>query len=507
MTWHPIADVMTTGLLDQSALPIPAMRLDQPILSDQPNLFVSVLGAVRVVRDGNEVDLGPKLARLLAGLVAECGSVVGTSRLVHLVWGDDAPAGAERSIKTYVARLRACLGREMGSRIVFRHPGYVLELGIEELDCWAFEKRLDEAQRVCNQGEFDQAIVLLERALRYWRGKAFDGFAESDWAQPMAVRLEERRIVARVELARSRVHVGDVDRALAEAQEIVEACPLRERPRGILAQTLYLTGQQVAALRVLEEYRLLLSTEFGLEVSEDLRELGNRIARRDPGLSGGTDDLSGYELLGRLGSSARVVVYRARHRSIGREVVVKVSKGQAATGSSEYSLEREAKLGSMVEHANIVPVYDYGRTDDGTYLVTRFFRGGSLRDCLETSGTLSRSDAHDMLTQLGDLLRAIHSAGLVHLGVDPRNVLLDGHGGYYLKGFGSAQFFGSSECSANPYRPRTRELSGSSISAGIQADARGLARTIGEALTGTQEGRRAPDTIAELVKQFSLELS
>ena len=75
-----------------------------------------VLGPLRAVRDGSEVDLGPfKQRALLALLVTNVGRVVSTDRILDELWGDTA-TGKEQALWVYVSRLRSVLepGRSGG---------------------------------------------------------------------------------------------------------------------------------------------------------------------------------------------------------------------------------------------------------------------------------------------------------------------------------------------------------------------------------------------------------
>src|SRR5215475_1136962 len=73
-------------------------------------LHFAVLGAFRVTRDGQEVDLGPRLQRtLLAILVVEAGRVVPVDRLLDLLWPDEPPATAIASVQAYISQLRRVL--------------------------------------------------------------------------------------------------------------------------------------------------------------------------------------------------------------------------------------------------------------------------------------------------------------------------------------------------------------------------------------------------------------
>ena len=106
---------------------------------------VSVLGSVGVRRNGADAELGGRLSRLLAALSVSNGSVVSTDRLVDIVWAGEPPAGAEKTLRSYVTRLRQALDPDRDELIAFRQPGYALDLRPDELDSAVFDDELDRA--------------------------------------------------------------------------------------------------------------------------------------------------------------------------------------------------------------------------------------------------------------------------------------------------------------------------------------------------------------------------
>ena len=79
-------------------------------MTGDSSLHFAVLGAFRVDRDGLQVDLGPRLQRmLLAILVIEARRVVPVDRLIDLLWRAEPPAAAMASVQAYVSQLRRLL--------------------------------------------------------------------------------------------------------------------------------------------------------------------------------------------------------------------------------------------------------------------------------------------------------------------------------------------------------------------------------------------------------------
>src|SRR5919107_718106 len=97
-----------------------------------------------------------------------------------------------------------------------------------------------------------------------------------------------------------------------------------------------------------------------------------------------------YELVGAIGEGATAEVYRARDHRLDRTVAVKVLRpqdGRDADARERFAIE--ARSAAALAVPNIVPVYDFGATDDGSlFIVMRFIDGPSLRRVLEDRRTL-----------------------------------------------------------------------------------------------------------------------
>jgi serine/threonine-protein kinase len=156
------------------------------------------------------------------------------------------------------------------------------------------------------------------------------------------------------------------------------------------------------------------------------------------------DKLGDFEIVEVAGAGGMGVVYKARQRSLDRDVALKVIKDEIAV-EPEYRERflREAKLAASVDHPNVVTVYDVGDEDGRLYLVMQWIDGADLRQVLDSSGRLTPKRAVAIGEQLAGALDAVHEAsGLVHRDVKPANVLLREVGGEdhaYLTDFGVAK--------------------------------------------------------------------
>src|SRR5262249_22709073 len=162
----------------------------QKCLSRQMEFLV--LGPVEVRIDGGALSLGgPKQRALLALLLLDANEIVSRDRLIDALWGERAPASAQRSLDSYVSRLRSLLGAD---RIERRPPGYRLRVGPDELDLDRFEALFEQGRMAA--GDPAAARDRLAEALALWRGAALADLREELLLVTEAERLDERRLLA-----------------------------------------------------------------------------------------------------------------------------------------------------------------------------------------------------------------------------------------------------------------------------------------------------------------------
>src|SRR5712692_3776955 len=148
--------------------------------------------------------------------------------------------------------------------------------------------------------------------------------------------------------------------------------------------------------------------------------------------------IKGYELRQHIGSGGFGAVYRAYQAVVEREVAVKIILQQYANQPDFIRrFQAEAQVIARLEHAHIVPLYDYWREPDRAYLVMRWLRGGSLRNMLG-HGPLDPQEVARIMDQLAGALHTAHRRHIVHRDLKPDNILVDEEGNVYLADFGLA---------------------------------------------------------------------
>jgi hypothetical protein len=148
------------------------------------------------------------------------------------------------------------------------------------------------------------------------------------------------------------------------------------------------------------------------------------------------EDHAEYELGLKLGSGGIGVVYEARQTSINRSVAVKMLQEQEADATQSRKFLEEAVITGELDHPNIVPVYDLGRTKDGQlFYAMKQVRGTPWRDVLHTQ---TMEERLRILLRSSDAVAFAHSRGVVHRDLKPENIMLGEFGEVLVMDWGLA---------------------------------------------------------------------
>jgi serine/threonine protein kinase/formylglycine-generating enzyme required for sulfatase activity len=149
--------------------------------------------------------------------------------------------------------------------------------------------------------------------------------------------------------------------------------------------------------------------------------------------------LGRYRVTAKLGSGGFGVVYKAYDEDLEREVAIKVPHRHRITSPEHIDAYlSEARILARLDHPGIVPVHDFGRTEDGLcYLVSKFVDGTNLAKRL-TQGRPPAAEAARLIACIAEALHHAHRRGLVHRDIKPANILLDADGQPCVADFGLA---------------------------------------------------------------------
>lgn len=242
-----------------------------------------ILGPLAVWREGELLDLGtPKVRMLLAVLLCQAGNPVSEDQLAVALWGNTPPKSATKNVQTYVHRLRQRLGEP--ARVVRQGSGYLVPVVRDELDAARFETLAGAGLAVEAAGEPQEATRLLHEALSLWRGPAFAGMTDVPMLAAEATRLDEVRLSVLQSRIAVDLRLGRHAGLLGELTALTGEYPLRERLRVQLMLALYRCGRRADALAEYTRARRTLIEETGLDPTEELHDMHQRILTQDPSL-------------------------------------------------------------------------------------------------------------------------------------------------------------------------------------------------------------------------------
>lgn len=150
-------------------------------------------------------------------------------------------------------------------------------------------------------------------------------------------------------------------------------------------------------------------------------------------------DLEVLELIGVGGMGA---VYKARQPKLGRLVALKIlSQDLAESPAFSERFNREARVLALLNHPNIVTVYDFGRQEQFFFLLMEHVDGVNLRQAMQ-AGKFSPSEALNVVPEICKALQFAHEEDILHRDIKPENILIDAKGRVKIADFGIAKLIG-----------------------------------------------------------------
>ncbi|GAB2832443.1 AfsR/SARP family transcriptional regulator [Lentzea nigeriaca] len=276
-----------------------------------PRGEVRILGPVEVCGPFGRAELiGARQRSVVAVLALRVGTPVPVDRLVDVLWGDEPPRTAVRSLHSYVARVRQALADcGMPGALMTKPGGYQLDAVV---DAERFARTKD---------------------LSLWRGEPLAGTVLFGWGRAEIDRLREQRIAALEGHWAVRLDRQD---AVGELERLVASHPTRERLVGLLMRALHLDGRHADALEAFRRLRSRLADELGADPGPEVSALHTAILRRDPALHSARPGLRPAQLPARAGHfTGRTAEFAAL---AGLPSIVVVS-GVAGVGKTTFAVE------------------------------------------------------------------------------------------------------------------------------------------------------------------------
>jgi eukaryotic-like serine/threonine-protein kinase len=194
-----------------------------------------------------------------------------------------------------------------------------------------------------------------------------------------------------------------------------------------------------------ETFLLHIQT-IGLANSQVAKDLAQHTVNWLPADSAGNSDqfsvpkqIGRYRVSRVLGQGGFGVVYLAHDEKLRRRVAIKVPHRELLVRPVDIDAHlTEAQIVAGLDHPNIVPVYDVGKSDNCPFfIVSKFIEGCTLRTRLDAE-RLAAGEAVRLTIVVAETLQYAHSQGLVHRDIKPANILLEVSGKPYVADFGVA---------------------------------------------------------------------
>lgn len=140
--------------------------------------------------------------------------------------------------------------------------------------------------------------------------------------------------------------------------------------------------------------------------------------------------LGQYTLEEKIGEGAMGEVYRVSHNMLRRPTAIKLLKPARSSEEEIMRFEEEVQLTSQLTHPNTIAIYDYGRSDDGTfYYSMEYLSGFNFETVVELAGPQPSGRVIHLLSQACGSLQEAHLAGLIHRDIKPANLFICMRGG------------------------------------------------------------------------------
>uniref|UniRef100_A0AC11D166 Microtubule affinity regulating kinase 3 n=1 Tax=Ovis aries TaxID=9940 RepID=A0AC11D166_SHEEP len=151
--------------------------------------------------------------------------------------------------------------------------------------------------------------------------------------------------------------------------------------------------------------------------------------------------IGNYRLLKTIGKGNFAKVKLARHILTGREVAIKIIDKTQLNPTSLQKLFREVRIMKILNHPNIVKLFEVIETDKTLYLIMEYASGGEVFDYLVAHGRMKEKEARAKFRQIVSAVQYCHQKRIVHRDLKAENLLLDADMNIKIADFGFSNEF------------------------------------------------------------------
>lgn len=153
-----------------------------------------------------------------------------------------------------------------------------------------------------------------------------------------------------------------------------------------------------------------------------------------------------YEIVRSIGEGGMANVYLGYDTILDRNVAIKVLRGDLSNDEKFVRrFQREALSASSLSHPNIVEMYDVGEDNGIYYIVMEYIEGQTLKQLLKRRGSLTLSEAIDIMLQITEGMAHAHDSYIIHRDLKPQNIMIQDDGQIKITDFGIAMALNSTQ--------------------------------------------------------------
>lgn len=247
-----------------------------------PTVYVQLFGSFNLHRDDvilTAADMGGcKPRHILEILLMNFGTGVSKDRLIEILWGSRAPAGAVATLESYVCSLRRLIqpGRTRTGPLRTANGGYVLDTHLVDSDLEKFHQLIRDADAAPPA----TAYPLLRSALDMSAAPLLGDEVVPEWANEARLRLTEQRLELQIRAAETASVLGLPTEAITWAQAALSADGLNERAWTALVAGYELAGLYAEGLTAYDKCRRTFHRELACSPGAALQALYGRLLRR-----------------------------------------------------------------------------------------------------------------------------------------------------------------------------------------------------------------------------------
>jgi len=228
-----------------------------------------------------------------------------------------------------------------------------------------------------------------------------------------------------------------------------------------------------------------------------------------PGVTPLPASFDDYELLEEIGRGGMGIVYRARQKSLGRIVAVKMLlRRDLATAADLARFRSEAEAAARLDHPGIVSIFEVGECGGHPFYSMRLIEGTTLAKRL-AEGRVAPREAATLLAKVAEAVDAAHGRGVLHRDLKPSNILIDAAGEPHVSDFGLAKRIEQDQSMTHtgailgtPCYMSPEQAAGSRGDVGPTSDVWSLGAILYQTLTGRPpfEAANAMDTLLAVLE-------